>query len=379
MSPPAAPDSKPTVCQLLHGLRVGGAEVLAARLARVLGGAYRIVFACLDELGTLGEQLRDEGFTVEVLGRRPGVDWRCARDLRAFLRRERAELVHAHQYTPFFYASAARLPGRRSPVLMTEHGRTFPDYPRPRRMLANRLLLARRDRVVGVGRAVRDALIANEGMPAGRVEVIPNGIDLSPYADAPRHREEARRELGLRPDELAILQVARLDPLKDHATAVRTMAHVAARRPGARLFLVGEGAEEGAIRDLVRRHDLGGRVQFLGLRADVARLLAAADVGLLTSLSEGIPLALIEAMAAGLPVVSTDVGGVPEVVEDGRTGLLAPPAGHAALGESILRLADDPALRRSMGAAGRERAAAVFSDRRMHDAYLRLYREMIGR
>ncbi len=377
MSPPAP--SKPTVCQLLHGLRVGGAEVLAARLARELSQAYRFVFACLDELGTLGEQLRGEGYTVEVLGRRPGVDWRCGRDLRAFLRRERVDLVHAHQYAPFFYATAARIPGGRTPVLMTEHGRTFPDYPRPKRMLANRFLLGRRDRVVGVGLAVRDALIAHEGMPPRRVGVIYNGVDLPAYRAAPRARADVRRELGLRPDDLAIFQVARLDPLKDHATAIRTMAHLARRRPEARLILVGEGPEGPAIRDLVRGHDLGEHVRFLGLRADVPRLLPAADVCLLTSLSEGIPLVLIEAMAAGLPVVSTRVGGVPEVVEDGRTGLLAPPAGPDALAAAILKLAADPALRESMGLAGRERAVALFSERKMHGEYLGLYDEMTGR
>ncbi len=370
---------KPTVCQLLHGLRVGGAEVLAARLARQLRGAYRFVFACLDELGTLGEQLRDDGFTVEVLGRRPGLDWRCARQIRAFLWRERADLVHAHQYTPFFYAAVARMPGRRSPVLMTEHGRHFPDYPRPKRMLANRFLLARRDRVVGVGCAVRDALIANEGMPARRIGVIYNGIDLAPFADASHHRGAVRRELGLGPDDLAIFQVGRLDPLKDHATAVRTIGRLVNRHPGARLLLVGEGPEEAAIRELVRQRDLTADVRFLGLRTDVARLLSAADLCLLTSVSEGIPLVLIEAMAAGLPVVSTNVGGVPEVVEDGRTGLLAPSADDAALADKVLRLASDPALRESMGRAGRERAGALFSERRMHEAYLRLYGEMTGR
>jgi glycosyltransferase involved in cell wall biosynthesis len=375
MSP--SPSTKPTVCQVLHGLQVGGAEILAARLARGLCGTYRFVFACLDELGTLGATLRDEGFTVEVLGRRPGVDWRCSRHLRAFLRRERADLVHAHQYAPFFYATMARMPGGQSPVLMTEHGRTFPDYPRPKRMLANRFLLARRDRVVGVGQAVRAALIANEGMPARRIEVIYNGIDLPSYTDSPRQREYVRRELGLGPDDLAIFQVARLDPLKDHATAIRAMTLLAGRHPAARLFLIGEGPEESAIRELARRNGLDQHVRFLGLRSDVPWLLPAADICLLTSVSEGIPLVLIEAMAASLPVVATGVGGVPEVVEGGRTGFISPSADHSSLAGSILTLAASPELRESMGRAGRERAAALFSERQMHRDYLKIYANMI--
>src|SRR6516165_4253528 len=144
---PAAGPDVATVCQVLHTLCVGGAEVLAARLARRLRDRYRFLFVCLDELGTLGEELRNEGFPVHVLGRRPGLDLRCTYRLAALLRRERVDVIHAHQYTPFFYCLTARLLCRRPALLFTEHGRHFPDYPRRKRMLANRLLLRQRDRV----------------------------------------------------------------------------------------------------------------------------------------------------------------------------------------------------------------------------------------
>jgi glycosyltransferase involved in cell wall biosynthesis len=366
-----------TVCQVLHSLRVGGAEVLAARLARRLRDRYRFVFACLDELGTLGEQLRQEGFRVEVLGRRPGLDWRCAVRLADLLRRERAALLHAHQYTPFFYALAARLLYRRPGVLFHEHGRHFPDYPRRKRMLANRVLLGRRDRVIGVGRAVRRALIANEGIPPRRVQVIYNGIDLAGFANGQCDRAAVRKEMGVSPDDLVLIQVARLDYLKDHATAVRTLARVARQRPDARLVLVGEGPEQGKIEEEIHGHRLEGHVRFLGLRKDVARLLPAADLFLLTSISEGIPLTVIEAMAAGLPVVSTAVGGVAEVVEDEATGFLAPSGDDAGLAAHVLCLADDPALRQRLGEAGRRRARAVFSEDQMQGRYDELYREML--
>jgi glycosyltransferase involved in cell wall biosynthesis len=369
--------SRPTNCQLLHGLRVGGAEVLAARLARRLGDEFRFVFVCLDELGTLGEELRGDGFTVHVLGRRPGVDWRCASRLAAILRVERVDLVHAHQYTPFFYGSMARLPSGRPPVLFTEHGRWFPDYPRAKRILANRFLLRRRDRAVGVCRSVREALIRNEGLPAGRVAVIYNGIDLHPAAATGPDSEGARRAMGVGPEEMVILQVARLDALKDHATAIRTLERVVSRREDARLVLIGEGPELSKIQELARRRGVAPFVRFLGLRTDVARLLPGADMLLLTSVSEGMPLTLIEGMAAGLPIVATRVGGVGEVVEEGRTGLLASPGDDAALSEAILRLAGEPGLRSQMARHGPGRARDLFSEGRMHDAYLRLYREMI--
>src|SRR5262245_23289543 len=290
-----ATKARPTVCQVLHALRVGGAEVLAARLARRLRNDYRFLFVCLDELGTLGEELRGEGFPVHVLGRRPGLDLRTMLSLAGLFRRERVDVIQAHQYTPFFYSATARWLGRRVPVLFTEHGRHFPDYPRRKRMLANRLLLGRRDRVVGVGQAVRRALVANEGLPEDRVGLVYNGIDLAPYANGDHDRRAVRQELGVGDADLAIMQVARLDYLKDHATAVRTMARVARQRPDARLVLVGEGPEGSKIRDQVRQLGLEKHVLFLGLRSDVPRLLAAADLFLLTSISEGIPLTVIEA------------------------------------------------------------------------------------
>jgi glycosyltransferase involved in cell wall biosynthesis len=355
--------------------------MLAARLARQLRDRCRFLFVCLDELGPLGEELRAEGFPVEVLGRRPGVDWRCIIRLGRLFRREGVDLVHAHQYTPFFYGATARFWCRNLPVLFTEHGRWFPDYPRRKRMIVNRLLLRQRDRIVGVGRAVRQALIANEGLPVERVGVIYNGISMSNFSPQGPHgtfdRQAIRREIGVAARDFVILQVARLDPLKDHATAIRTLEHVLWHLPEARLVLVGEGPQRAAIEGMIRQRRVGQAVRVLGLRTDIARLLAAADVFLLTSISEGIPLTVIEAMAAGLPVVATQVGGVGEVVEDGVTGLLAPAGDDALLAERILRLADNADLRRQMGHLGRERAKAMFAESQMHERYLELYAEML--
>jgi L-malate glycosyltransferase len=368
---------RPVVCQLLHTLHVGGAEMLAARLGRQLRSECHFVYVCLDEAGTLGEELREEGFSVEVLGRRKGVDWRCARRLANILRSAQVDLVHAHQYTPFFYGQFARLFYRQPAVLFTEHGRHFPDFPRLKRKIANRLLLERRDRVVGVGQAVRQALIDNEGIPDHRVGVIYNGIDADGFHCELADKGPARRALGMAADDFVILLVARLDYLKDHATALRTMKRVVRKCPKAKLILVGEGPEQARIEELMKEHLLDAHVSFLGLRKDISRLLNASDLFLLTSISEGIPLTVLEAMAAGLPVVATSVGGVPEIVEKDQTGLLARSGDDVCLAEHILRLAASPELCGAMGRRGRERARTVFSESRMHARYLELYREML--
>ena len=369
-------DRPPTVCHLLHSLNVGGAEVLVARIARRLSSRYRFVFACLDELGPLGEQLRDEGFVVDVLGRKPGLDLGCARRLSRFLRSHGVEVLHAHQYTPFFYALVSRIFRRYPPVLFTEHGRWHPDYPRRKRIVFNRIFLRRNDHVVGVGEAVRQALINNEGISAERVKVIYNGVNSTDFSGD--GRSDARRALGIGDRDDVVIQVARLDALKDHFTALRAIERLTAARPTLQLLLVGEGPERLAIEAEIVSRGLQSHVRLLGLRSDVAQLLSAADAFLLSSVSEGIPVTVIEAMLAELPVVATRVGGMGEVVESEVTGFLAAAGDDATLAESLDRLLSNESLRRQMGQAGRQRATQLFSEQQMHESYAQLYQEMLS-
>ena len=370
-------DSRPVVLQVLHTLEVGGAEVLAARLARRLQDRFHFVFACLDGLGTLGAQLQQEGFTVKVLGRKPGIDLHCVRRLAQLAEDHQARLIHAHQYTPFFYSRAPGWAGRRVPVLFTEHGRVHPDLPNRKRIVFNRLFLRDCDRVVAVGESVKRALIANEGIPAGRIQVIYNGVRLADFSHDSHERNKVRSELAIGMHAPVAIQVARLDYLKDHLTAVRTAERVRQSRPDFQLLLVGEGPERAKIEEEVRARNLSDTVRLLGLRTDVQRLLCAADLFLLTSISEGIPVTLIEAMSARLPVISTNVGGVEEVVVPGQTGWTAPAGDDPQLAESLLCLLADREEARTFGEVGRRRAEELFSEQQMHDAYAALYREML--
>jgi len=166
--------------------------------------------------------------------------------------------------------------------------------------------------------------------------------------------------------------VARLDPIKDHVTAIRACARAAGAVPGLTLVLAGDGPERPAVEAFVRDQGLGEMVRLLGTRHDVPRLLAAADALLLTSVSEGLPLTVVEAMATGLPVVSTAVGSVADVVTAG-TGLLAPARDDAALAAHLARLGRNPGLRAAMGRQGRARAVAEFSEAVMADRYAALF------
>lgn len=369
---------RPTVCQVLHTLEVGGAEVLAMRLVRRLSADFRFVFACLDGLGSLGAELRKEGFTVEVLGRRQGLDLRCIRNLAAFLKNESVDVIHAHQYTPFFYCRAPGWMGQRPPVLFTEHGRFFPDLPSRKRMLFNRFFLRRSDRVVAVGESVKKALINNEGIPAEKIQVIYNGVRSDQFAADSDKGQQIRQQLGIAASDPVAIQVARLDPIKDHFTALRTAERIRQRLPEFRLLIVGDGPERKNVESAIRQMNMSESVRVLGQRSDIRDLLSAADLFLLTSLSEGIPVTLIEAMNAGIPVVTTAAGGVGEVVLDGETGLIAPVGSDVALADATVRLLNDRSLHRRFADVGRERAASLFSESAMHAAYASVFQQMLG-
>jgi glycosyltransferase involved in cell wall biosynthesis len=318
--------SKPTICHVLHSMRTGGAEVLAADFGRVNRGMFEVMYVCLDDAGDLADQLREEGFEVHVLGRKPGFDFSLIKKLGGIFRTRKVDLIHAHQYAPFLYSSFARGVLRtKPPILFTEHGRLFPDYRRLKRCVANQFLLKRADRVVAVGNQVKMALVSNEGISSSRVKVIYNGVSLDRFSRAPdqQRRFATRRREGISDDTTVIIQVARLNSLKDHRTAIRAIHALMEMVTGPVLLLiVGDGEEKNGIQEEISRLGLDRNVRLLGNRYDVADLLEASDIFILTSISEGIPLTVIEAMLSGLPCVCTDVGGLSEIIQDGVDGFL---------------------------------------------------------
>ncbi|MCA9035724.1 MAG: glycosyltransferase [Planctomycetaceae bacterium] len=372
-------DDRPTICHVIHALGVGGAEVLVNNMVRCLSDEFRCIVAVLDEIGQIGDQLIRDGIIVEHLHRQPGIDRGCARRLKAFADKHGAAILHAHQYTPFFQSVLSRgLTGTR-PVVFTEHGRHFPDIPSRKRSLVNRLLLRKHDRLFGVGEATRQALIDNEGLPASRVETIYNGVDLEAMRILdPGARSAVRKEFGIGKDDFLIVQIARLHELKDHQTALKVMDVVRRRQPTAKLLIVGDGEQRAAIECSVAALGLESNVILAGTRSDIGRLLCASDAFLLTSISEGIPLTVIEAMAAERPVVSTSVGGIAEMVEHGRSGFLAPAGDFEGLASHLLNLASGSDLRQSTGRAGSQIATRKFSQNAMMNSYRQVYRELIS-
>jgi glycosyltransferase involved in cell wall biosynthesis len=205
-----------------------------------------------------------------------------------------------------------------------------------------------------------------------------NGVPSDFACTDPAARGQVRREFGIPPASPVVISVGRLDSVKGHIYLVEAAARVREAVPNARFLLVGSGPEESRLRRRAAELNMGDGLIFAGLRHDVARLLAAADVAVLPSLYEGFGLAAVEAMAAGMPVVGTRVGGLPEVIVDGETGLLVPPASPEGMAEAVIRLCRDADLRRRLGDAGRERHAQRFTLDRMIREFENIYGECLG-
>ncbi len=364
----------------LHAMQVAGAEVLVAETIRRLAQRIKPTIFCLDAIGSLGERLRAEGVEVICLNRRPGRDWGVAwRMARALYERE-INVIHAHQYTPFFYAAFAKLLLRGRPrLILTEHGRHFPDVVSAKRRAINRLVLDRlADAVNACCAFSAEHLGRLDGFSARRIEVIENGIDLDRYCTV-ADRRVLRQRLGLDPARRYVAAVARFHPVKDHATLLRAFAIVATAQSDVDLLLAGDGPLRADLTALVERLGIAKRVRFLGVRSDVPDLLQAVDVFTLTSLSEAASLTLLEAMAASLPVVVTDVGGNPEIVRHGMEGLLAPRGDETAIATALLAVLDDPHAAAAMGAAGRRRVEEHYQLSQTVEAYWRLYQRLCRR
>lgn len=340
---------------------IGGAEAVAATLSTA--SVRRGHTVCLASAG--GERITElvgvRHVAVPLDTRHAGDLARSVAVLRRTARWERPDLVHAHNVKAALIARLAV--GPRIPIVATLHG-----VPAAEVSAAARILRRCADRVVAVSPYVADQLLAH-GYPAHRVDVVENAVE--PPARLPR--AEARAQLGLPEDAVVGLCLARMAEQKRHDLLVEAWAHT----PGhARLLLAGDGPTRPAVEAAVRRMALGDRVDLLGPRRDVDVLLSAADVLVLPTDWEGLPISLLEAMSVGLPVVVSRVGGVVETL--GSAVRLVEPGSAAALADALGELIADPALRAELGERGRCLVEERFALAPVVEAYHRIYERAVG-
>lgn len=352
MRPPliqAAPVSR--VLWLAKGLGRGGAEqLLSLTAARIDRLRFQIEVAyLLAWKDALVPEFKSCGIETHCLGMRHGADLSWIRRLRSLMDQRRFNLVHTHSPYPAIAARVALGAGT-VPLIHTEHN-VWPQYRWPT-YAANAATFGRNAAVLAVSRPVAESIKPPRWMPwmtAPAVEVMHHGIDEARVRRGPDARVKARRTLGLGEADLVLGTVGNLRPQKDHHSLLVAFRLLPDLVSPTRLVIVGSGPLEDELRRQVTRHGLEQRVLLAGSRDDVQEILPAFDVFVLSSVYEGLSIALLEAMAAGLPAVVTRVGGMPDALTDGMDGLLVPPRDPEALAAAIERLLRDEPLRRQLG------------------------------
>ena len=378
-----------TVLRAITRLNIGGPAIHAILLTSGLNDErFRSILVSGQESPTEGS-MRDLAVSQAVrplsltgLGREvsPLHDLLAVRQAYGLIRRLRPTIVHTHlAKAGTVVRLAARLAG--VPIILhTYHGHVFHSYfsPLKTRVFLNieRALGLVSDRLIAVGEKQRRELIGYRVAPAEKIVAVPLGLEIEPMLEVERERGRLRAELGLSDGELLVGIVARLVPVKAHEVFFEAAERIARAVPKARFLVIGDGERRAELERLVGRLGLSERTRFLGWRRDMRVVYADLDVVALSSLNEGSPVAIIEAMAAGRPVVASDVGGVSEVVEHDCSGLLVPRRDAAALAAAVTDLLQDPAGAARLGAAARAAVFPKYASSRLVEDIGRLYLDL---
>ena len=351
------------IIHIVNNLDCGGMEKMVISLAVALKGrGYASRIICIADKGVLSSQAENCGVKVDAVGQRTGIGPMGLWKLFRLLQSERPDIIHLHNARALVYGSlVARFLGM--PCVFTGHGSWI--------SVSYRWVWARVKKNVVISNQARiDLLKNNPWLKSTGIAVILNAVNIKDYG-------AAGRATKIDPGVFVIGHVARLSSEKDQVTLIKSFSKVAnvLGRQNARLVIVGDGLERAMLGKLALDLGLSSYVEFLGFRDDVPKVIDTFDVFVLSSITEGVSLTILEAMAASKPVVATRVGGNPEVVINGETGFLVPPQDPGAMADSILAFAHDPGLAKKMGMAGRKRAEQVFSLERMVDEYEKVYRE----
>lgn len=354
------------LAHVVLNLNIGGLERVVVNLVKGFQSSpYRCVVCCLEEGGPFASEIRSMGVDVKVFAKRDGIDWRCVRRLAKYFRDEDVRIVHTHNAASHFHGVAAAVAGGVRARVHTKHGRDYPDDRR--KVLLNRLLSWGTDEIVTVSDDARDVVVQVEKVNPRKVRRIWNGVDTELYR--PPDRIVAEPVIGT---------VARLSPEKDQRTLLTAFKLVRAELPDARLVLVGDGSEAADLARMARDLGISDQVDFLGPRSDVSEILHTFSVFTLTSTTEGISMTVLEAMAAGLPIVATDVGGNREIVAPPACGLIVPPGDPEALSRAYLELLADAQRRGQIGRNARRRAVEHFSLNQMIAEYAKVYSDVLN-
>lgn len=365
------PSTPKTILYLSTSSGPGGAERVISNLSASLDPSrYRAVL-CLFRPGWIQAHTESRGVRTYVIPTHGMFDWRWMLRFRRLLKDEHVDVIHAHEFDANVQGTfVATLSG--IPLVATVHGKNY-FWEKFRRRLAYRWV-SRRATMVAVSENLKHFIVEKVGVDSRDVRVVYNGVDVLPPCD-PADVDQCRKELDLSAGNQIVGVVGNLYPVKGHQYLIAAIPAILAKCPKTTFVFAGRGQLEAELKAQAHQLGVDGHVRFLGLRQDIPRILALLDVFVLPSLSEGLSMAILEAMVAGKPVVATDVGGNPELVEDGATGYLVPSQNSQALADRVIALLMEQGRSLQFGKAGQLHARGQFSLQTMVQNYQTLYEQ----
>jgi len=367
--------AKIKVTHLTFDMRIGGTEQVIKNLVENSDPQQvESSILCIESpLGPFADDLLNNGVEITAFSRSPGFDRSLIKQIRGYIKENKIDILHCHQYTPWVYGALAAI-ATKTQVVFTEHGRFYPDSTTWKRKLVNPWLHKITAATTAISNATKDALTIYEYLPREDIQVIYNGI--APLVIDQQQVEQLREELNIGKNTLCLGTIARLDPIKNHPMMLHAFRKVLDNGIDTKLLIVGDGEMRSAIAALITELDLSQHVIMAGYKSKPHNYLALMDIYLLSSLSEGTSMTLLEAMSIGKPCVVTDAGGNPEIIKNKVNGLVTKNDDANAFTKAILTLGSDSNLRKNMARKSRQRFEQHFSADSMVNQFLKLYQQI---
>ncbi len=362
------------VLHITFDMRIGGTEMVVKNI--IEGNKNKdIVMSifCIEEpLGPWGQDLKRDGVNVTSLSRKNGFDFSVVNGIKAHIKKHNIDILHCHQYTPWVYGTLASI-GTKTKVIFTEHGRFYPDFSSWKRRFVNPLLALFTYKITAISQATKQALKDYEYLSWFKIDVVYNGIKgLNVNKEAAL---AIREKFGITPSTIVFGTIARLDPIKNHTLMLHAFAKTRQKLPSAKLFIVGDGDLMSELKDLAVTLNIKDAVIFTGYISYPKDYLAAFDIFLLSSLSEGTSMTLLEAMSLKKPCIVTDAGGNKEIVAHEETGLVTDNNNVDQFSAAMLKLSGNPALNKQYSEQAFQRFTNLFDVQHMSEEYAKCYGE----
>ncbi len=370
------------VLHVVENLNMGGAERVVVDLVNHASDRFTPSICCLETSGATAALIRRAGVKVHELRKKPGNDATMPFKIADIVKRENIDVLHSHNWATFVEAGAAGIISRARVRVHTQHGESVKPaagfsamVKKNLRTLAETALARHFHAIIAVSEQVRENILHEHAIDALKITVVRNGISVVPVDDVIGLQK--RHDLGIEYGAVVVLAVGRLAEVKNFSLLIKAFAQMKRSVTSPVVLLIaGEGGDRPTLEMKIRERNVGSHVRLLGARTDIGELLAAGDLYVVSSFSEGVSIALLEAMAAGLPVIATRVGGNGEVVNDGVTGLLVPSNDEGAMADALLKLVCDPTIRARMGQAGTQRVLEKFNIAKTVESIEKIYSDI---